>query len=204
MQIPSLRTIAASTLAIVLTAPAVGATMTYTVSGTFADGGTFSGSFSYDPAANTFAVPNQYSGNPIDQTTGQFDITTTTGSQLGGRQYQPGIDAESGYNDVNSSTPTELSIDNCCFDGISNLLLEWNTPLNAEGGGSPQAIIGGSEEYEQSIGGAGAPPEVTRQVTGGVVELSTVPLPTAVWLMLTGLGGLGAAARKRRAAYNYA
>jgi hypothetical protein len=199
MQIPSLRTIAASALAIVLTAPAVGATITYTVSGTFADGGTFSGTFGYDPAANTFAVPNQYTGNPYaGPTAGEFDITTTTGSQLGGpRQYQPEFGlGDGGYRDL-GSIPTELSIANdCCYSGISYLVLDWNTPLNAAGGGSPQAIIGGSEAYLQSI--SGGPAEITRQVTGGVVELSTVPLPAAVWLMLSSLVGLAASLRPRR------
>jgi hypothetical protein len=190
MQILSLRNIAASALSFALTAPAVGATVTYTVSGTFADGGTFGGTFGYDPVANTFA------NTPDLGPTGQFDITTTSGSQLTGRHFQPASFVNGGYSDTNSSSPTELYIDLCCTAGTSQLILDWNTPLNAVGGGSPQAIIGGRENYAQAI----SFPIVTRLVTGGFVESSTspVPLPAAVWLMLSGLVGLTASLRPRR------
>ena len=179
-------------MALSLGVQAIAETVTYTVSGAFADGGTFSGSFGYDPIADTYDVPDD---NSYASGTGGFNVTTTTGSNVSGRHYQPGTTVNAGYSDVNSSNPTRLYIDGCCFEGTTNLILDWNTQLNAANGGSPQPITGGSETFQPFS----SFPLETRRVTGGVVELSAspVPLPAPVCLLLSGLIGLAASTRSR-------
>src|SRR5438270_11682743 len=60
------------TLAMVLAASAAAAPILYSVSGTFTDGGTVTGSFAYDAATNTYS---------------NVSITTTTGSVRTGATY---------------------------------------------------------------------------------------------------------------------
>jgi hypothetical protein len=52
--------------------------------------------------------------------------------------------------------------------------------------------------FDHSSGGSGAFAAASADAFG--VQVTAVPLPAAAWLLLSGLGGLGALARRRRAA----
>jgi hypothetical protein len=182
----------AASIGAALMAPAHASLLTYEVSGTFADGGIFGGTFGYDPTTNSYT----------DVSLGdQFTISTSAGSQGQGVFYTP-FQSPLYYSDENSSA-TQFYI----FGGFSGpsggeqstLMLDWKTPLNASGGGNLQSITGGSEEFTiATLSGNCAPAAYcvttldNRQVASGYVELvQPVPLPTSAWLLLSTLGGLG-------------
>jgi hypothetical protein len=50
------------------------------------------------------------------------------------------------------------------------------------------------------INGGGKIPDLSNMRLFGTEDLSEVPLPAAAWLLLAGIGGLGMAARRRKAA----
>jgi hypothetical protein len=173
--------------------------LTYEVSGTFADGATFSGTFGYDPTTNSYTDGQPGIGD-------QFAISTTAGSQGQGNVYTP-FQGPMYYSDENSSA-TQFYI----YGGFSGpnggeqstLILDWQNPLNGSAGGNVQALTGGSENFTvATLSGSCAPAAYcvttldNRQVASGSIELGQpVPLPAAGWLLLSALGGFGAAVRR--------
>jgi hypothetical protein len=167
--------------------------LTYEVSGTFTDGATFSGTFGYDPITNSYT--DGFMGD-------QFDITTSNGAEGQGNHYVP-FQSPLYYSDEGSAA-TAIGVSGSTGLSDDHLLLEWDTALNAAGGGSMQSITGGYEQYV--VATPGCSPQAycistldDRQVASGFVELvAPVPLPTAIWLLLTGLLVPAAAGVRRR------
>lgn len=107
------------------TVVASAAPLTWTVTGVFDDGGSLSGSFTYD--ADTGSISN-------------FNVTTTAGSTLSGYNYTPS-DSSGFYN----ATENPVCAANC-FEFSRNdnqlyLLLEFPTPLT-DGGGTVNFVLG--------------------------------------------------------------
>jgi hypothetical protein len=171
-------------------APTMASNVTYDVQGTYSDGGTFSGSFSYDPITNSYTdPPNSF---------GQFDVTTFGGtSGIPSRPFGAFEASNAGADDF-GSTPTQFGLVSGQSAGAPftsfALVLTWNSPLNAADGNTTQPITGGYEKYSayQPDGTVVASGE--RDVVSGFVE--PVPLLPAIWLMLSALGGLGVTVRR--------
>jgi hypothetical protein len=193
----------AASLGVALMSSARASMLTYEVSGTFTDGGTFSGTFGYDPTTNSYSGGSPGLGD-------QFAISTSSGSQGQGVVYAP-FRGPLYYSDESSST-TQFYI----FGGFSGpnggeqstLTLDWQIPLNGSGAGSLQPITGGSEEFTVATLSSSCAPAAycvttldNRQVASGFIQLvQPVPLPAAAWLLLSALGVLGAAPYRRRKA----
>lgn len=106
---------------------ALSAPLTWTVTGSFDDGGSLSGSFTYD--ADTGSISN-------------FNLTTTSGSTLSGYNYTPSDSL--GYY---SATELPVCTANCFEfsrnDNLLYLLLEFPTALT-DAGGTVNFVIGGT------------------------------------------------------------
>ena len=146
---------------------------TYEIQGTFSDGGTFSGTFGYDPTANVYVN----SGNTYFASQGTFDIATVGGSSnVENREFLPltGAPDAAAVGD-GASTPIEFQVNFAAErDGSTLLIIDWATPLTLVG--ARQSITGGSETYTPSLC---ASCTVTRQVTSGSIAPVTPALIAA-------------------------
>jgi hypothetical protein len=87
----------------------------------------------------------------------------------------------------------------------SGLISAWNVDYSFDGNGEDQLIasstatvgIPGNLLYAATVWEGGQAAFGGTTIGPGTWSVSTVPLPAAVWLLLSGLGGLGAVARKR-------
>jgi hypothetical protein len=158
----------------ICTVPALAATdVTFDATGTFADGSTLGGSLVIDTTGGTVVSTDlTFSGAPSSD----FNIIAFQGFNPTPDSYE--IFAES------STSPDELR------------LLTISTSLVGFGGG-PFASIANPSPNSYSSDWQDAAGNRTLLNSGG---LTAVPLPASVWLMLSGLVGVGAMARMRRAA----
>lgn len=175
---------------------------TYTLSGvTFADGGTASGSFVYDPAlGGGFG-----SSTPLSS----FNITTTKGTtgsfagyQYGGGSLGTAYLLETGHLGHNGS----FVFNNLSLSGNGSGLYLAPGALVAPG---EYALIAGFDD--PNLGASGSSentgfPSTTRQITGGFLIETPAAVPEASTtvsfglLLALGLGGTVVAARKKKAA----
>jgi hypothetical protein len=164
----AIRTLALAGLALVALSMSAMATPVYPIDWTlknvtFADGGTASG---------TFGI-NQYGFIQF------FDVTTTTGSTLGGYHYTPFINAMLEDND------TVLILNRAGYDGYLYLTFENSLFL---GGAYDPLILSESYEcsgYEQTNGTCGR--AIERLLASG----GAVPEPMSIALFGSALLGLG-------------
>jgi len=171
---------------------------TYTLSGvTFADGGTASGSFVYDPNFMPFSGPAQ----PLPS----YDITTTKGisSPFAGAQYGGGSPGSAyllntGYLGHNGSF-----VFNNLSGTFSQLFLARGT-LVAPG---KYALIAGFDDPNLGAGGSSeGSGQSTRQITGGFLITPAAAVPEASTmisfslLLALGLGSMAVAVRKKKVA----
>lgn len=136
------------------TVVASAAPLTWTVTGVFDDGGSLSGSFTYD--ADTGSISN-------------FNVTTTAGSTLSGYNYTPS-DSSAFYNATEAPVCTANCFEFSRNDNQLYLLLEFPTPLT-DGGGTVNFVLGTNNpnaSYECTNCGTG------RFLTSGS---ATAPVP---------------------------
>lgn len=166
-------------------APAIASNVTYSFQGSFIDNGSISGTFVYDPVANSYAVGSfTYAG-----VVGEFEYTisgVTSGIPNG--EYTEYFGTTEGASDT-SSTPTQFAVYGSMggdpFIGTSwSLVLNWNNALNGPDGNMLQPITGGYATFEQCNGSCVT---YTSYLSGSV---GPVPLPPGGLLLLSGLGGL--------------
>jgi hypothetical protein len=144
----------------------------WTVSnGTFDDGGTFSGTFTVDPGADTVTT---------------WNLTTSTDGPFG-FNYSP--DVLSSAHDVGGHPVFQFLF----FFGERLELT--NIPF---GGSGLVPVLAGSETTACFI--CGPTPPLTRVITGGQAFGAVVPEPASWALMTLGAGLAGAMLRRRRAA----
>jgi hypothetical protein len=158
------------TLLVSLTANA--APVTWTVNSLmFDDGGTGSGTFSYDADTNTYS---------------NIDILTTAGTASTGAPYMSVIDFAP--NDADYLTVMVVPL-----AGTHSLELSFAASLTNAGG-----IIAIEGVGESLCGQECMYPAVRlRDITSG--QISAVPVPAAVWLFGSALAGLGWLRRKQTA-----
>jgi len=159
-----------------LAGPALAGPLTWTLSNvTFDDGGTASGSFTYDADTNTL---------------NNWAITTTGGSTLGGATYD------------SVSNPYGFTLSNADFffgaNGSLNPYLRLGTTSGLTNAGGTVALLTGFSSYECTNCGA------YRLVTGGSVTTGSVPEPAAWAMMVAGFGLVGFAARRQKARVSFA
>jgi hypothetical protein len=135
----------------------------------FDDGGTGSGTFSYDADTNTYS---------------NIDIVTTVGANFTGAHYMSLIN-----NAVNNANSLIIMV--YPLEGLSGLELSFAASLTNYGGSI--TITGGRE----SICGQECmyPVSDLRYISSG--QASAVPVPAAVWLFGSALAGLGWLKRKQ-------
>jgi len=168
-----------------LSAPASAAPVTWTlVDAVFADGGSASGTFTYDADTNTYSAIN---------------IVTTAGSIQSGDDYNilaPMF--------VHSATRFgAVPVPSPGLTGLTIFSVTWASALTNAGGVVSILLGGGSSEgvcvnfncsIFNSVGGG------ARAFVSGYVTTSEVPLPAALPMFLAGLAGVGAMRLKKRAA----
>ena len=135
----------------------------------FDDGGTGSGTFSYDASTNAYS---------------NIDILTTAGSDFGGASY-------SSVNPYGPNGAEYLVTMIVPLAGAPALALSFAAPLTHAGGlitigGGGEAICG--DECAIPVSGL-------RNISSG--QISAVPVPAAVWLFGSALAGLGWLKRKQ-------
>lgn len=144
----------------------------------FGDGGTASGSFAYDASTNTFS---------------NIAVTTTAGSI-----YSSGASYASGGGNINFFK--FYSTSSFVLGTTRQLYIDFYPYMTDAGGTSP---IGGVIESVCESATCLSPSSSRSGASGNdldsISSTAPVPLPAAVWLMLSGLGGLGFL-RKRKAA----
>jgi hypothetical protein len=175
--------LAASALAAMLGASAPAQALTWTVSGTLEDGGTVSGFFGWTPSGY------------LDSSNGSLSIVTTSGTLLSGTTYSVPGSFPDGAAPANG-----FVITNGYFQVLS---IAFQHSLTIPG--IDPIVIGVSsfECYSYSCPpggpdtGAGAN---TRYFTAGEAIVTATPLPAALPLFASGMGGLGFIGwwRKRR------
>jgi len=164
------------------------ASIVWTLTGVFDDGGTIS--------AGSFFSWTQY--NDLDSTDGSLSITTTNGSLLPGYSY-----AVFGSFPDGGAPPNGFVITNGYFEVLS---IEFLHPLTTPGF---DPIVIGPSSYEclsYSCPPGGPDGVNTRYFTGGSASsrvsevIGPTPLPAALPLFASGVGGLGFIGwwRKRR------
>ena len=174
--------VAIAVLAFVAPASATPVTQVWDVTGTFDDGGTLSGYFTWT------------NSNYLSSANGSLDLTTTTGATLLGTTYSLPPSFPDG-----GAPPNGFVITNGYYQVLS---LQFEDPLTP-GSTSPDPIVIGVNSYE--CYSYGCPPGGTdggdtRYFTGGFAVAAT-PIPAALPLFASGIGGLGFMAwrRKRKA-----
>jgi hypothetical protein len=135
----------------------------------FDDGGTGSGTFTYDADTNTYA---------------NIDIVTTAGTEFDGAPYMAVIDSAPNDSDY-------LAVMLFPLEGAPLLELSFAASLTNAGGviaieGVGESLCG--QECTYPILGL-------RDITSG--QISAVPVPAAVWLFGSALGGLGWMRRRK-------
>jgi hypothetical protein len=174
--------IAVAVLALAAPASASPVTQLWDVTGTFDDGGTLSGYF-------TWTIDGY-----LSSANGSLDLTTSTGTTLAGTTYSLPPSFPDGGAPTNG-----FVITNGYYQVLS---LQFEYPLTP-GSTSPDPIVVGANSYE--CYSYGCPPGGTdgvdtRYFTGGSAVAAT-PVPAALPLFASGIGGLGFIAwrRKRKA-----
>jgi hypothetical protein len=135
----------------------------------FDDGGTGSGTFSYDASTNAYS---------------NIDILTIAGSDFGGASY-------SSVNPYGPNGAEYLVAMIVPLEGAPTLALSFAAPLTHAGGiitigGGGEAICG--QECMIPVFGL-------RDISSG--QISAVPVPAAVWLFGSALAGLGWLKRRK-------
>jgi hypothetical protein len=168
------------TLALALSGPVAAQMQPYVVQGTFDDGGSFSGTFDYDPSGNSYVVVIvQVQGYPpvLANSIGIFDITTQGGTLGGLTQVYVPVEGcptcQIGSGD-GGSTPTELQVAYGVEFYNQLLVIDWSNALNGPHGGTQQPITG-YESYANDV--CGPPCTLTRQIISGFVAKIVTPQP---------------------------
>ncbi|MEQ8934244.1 MAG: VPLPA-CTERM sorting domain-containing protein [Amphiplicatus sp.] len=172
--------------AIGLTVPANAAPVTWTlVNAVFEDGGTASGTFTYDADTNVYSA---------------IDIVTTAGSIQNGAEYHIAapmfVHAATRFGAVPVPSPG--------LTGLTIFSITWASALTNAGGlvsiltadhASAEGVClnFNCSSFNGYLGGA-------RLFVSGYVTTSEVPLPAALPMFLAGLAGMGALRLKKRAA----
>jgi hypothetical protein len=135
----------------------------------FDDGGTGSGTFTYDADTNTYA---------------NIDIVTTAGTEFDGAPYMAVIDSAPNDSDY-------LAVMVYPLEGAHLLELSFAASLTNAGGviaieGVGESLCGQECMY---------PVLQLRDITSG--QISAVPVPAAVWLFGSALAGLGWMRRRK-------
>jgi len=155
--------------------PSDAATINWVLSGvTFDDGGAASGTFSTDST----------SGNVIT-----FNITTTAGTTLGGAVYD--WTAINTFSSNGIYSPNSFILTN--FDTSTYINLEFVNPLT--GAGIDELILSGGGNYASYECAICNP---VRGIVSGEAIAATTPLPAALPLFASGLGGLGLLGWRRK------
>jgi hypothetical protein len=159
------------------------ATLTFNAPGSISSGTNYS-LWSFEGSgssllANTAAY-NSSTTNYIDGATGAaFLADLSSGTSYGSTSL-----TTAAFN-----TPFSITLTSDAVNGINNAI----------GSGALYFVIGGSTtgsafEFTSSTGGTGAP------TAGASLSVSAVPLPAGLWLLGSGLAGLGALRRRKLAA----
>jgi hypothetical protein len=185
------RAVSSVMLALLLSAglPVYAASVQWALQGVqFNDGGTASGTFSYDADTNTYSSIN---------------VTTTGGSVLGGQSFA-GLVTDVG-SDATRLGMAPFPIGTVV--GLPVFLIRFGTALTNAGGtasltlGSYNPLFPAQGSYEavcvqSGICGSPIPLSNIRLVTAGSVVAQVVPVPAAVWLFGSALGVMGLMRRK--------
>jgi hypothetical protein len=148
----------------------------------FADGGTATGSFSYDADLNAYSA---------------VSITTTPGSAFSGWTYGgQAIDQPQTASQLIATTSNALTQPNSVL-----FALRFDAPL-ANAGGVRNLLAGaqlippqGSYEVVCAVAGACAAP-AARLLLSGNITAQVIPVPAAMWLFGSALGVMGWMRRK--------